>query len=80
MRLHRLLFLLALAPHAAAADIDELVRRTMRAVQENRVKSRQYAYREYKVTVQHDKIGKETERQTETSEIIGLEGASYKSW
>jgi hypothetical protein len=46
-------------------DAAELVRRSMRSVDESRKKTRQYAYRDYKVTVDRDTKGKETGRETE---------------
>src|SRR5262249_52135283 len=44
----------------------------------NGKKTAQYAYREYKVTRDLDEKGKETSRETETWETIGLVGSSYR--
>ncbi|HEY1340995.1 MAG TPA: hypothetical protein VGF59_25965 [Bryobacteraceae bacterium] len=63
---------------AAQPDVLELARRSMATVKANRAKTQQYAYRERRVNTDRDKNGKETDRETRTSEIIGLEGSSYR--
>lgn len=73
--------LAALAPILVSADtpdVLDLSRRSMQAMEANRPKARQYAYREYKVSVEHDKNGKETDRETQTWDIIGLEGSTFR--
>jgi hypothetical protein len=62
-----------LAPEAAG-----LVRRAVDVRKANSEKASLYAYREYSVTRDLDKSGQETDRETETWEVIGLEGSSYK--
>ena len=59
-------------------DPAELLRRSDEAGKVNGEKSQQYAYREYKVTQEFDKNGKQTDRQTETWDVIGLEGSTYR--
>src|SRR5262245_21577555 len=62
----------------ATPDPVDLMRRSAKAEKENNSKRRQYAYREYKVNRDFDKNGKETGRETETWEVIGLEGSTYR--
>ena len=62
----------------AAPDAAELIRRSAQAEKANSEKLRQYAYRAYNVTQQKDKNGKDTERRTETWDVIGLEGSTYR--
>ncbi len=50
----------------------------MRSVDENHKKQRQYAYRDYRVTIDRDTKGKETGRETMTWDVVGLEGSTYK--
>ncbi len=50
----------------------------MKALAENRDKARQYAFREYYVNRELNGNGKETDRETEAWEIIGLEGSTYR--
>ena len=56
----------------------ELLRRSVQPEKINSEKARQYAYREYQVTQERDKNGKDTERKTETWDVIGLEGFTYR--
>ena len=44
----------------------------------NTEKTRDYAWRSYKVSTQFDKDGKESSRRTESWEVIGLEGSAYR--
>jgi hypothetical protein len=61
-----------------AADPAELGRKCAEAIKANKVRMRQYAYRQYVVDHDRNDSGKETGRKTTTWEIIGLEGSSYK--
>ena len=56
----------------------ELLRRSIQPEKVNAEKARQYAYREYQITQERDKNGKETDRKTETWDVIGLEGFTYR--
>ncbi|MGH9646309.1 MAG: hypothetical protein ACRD4E_05770 [Bryobacteraceae bacterium] len=83
MRLHLLPAIAALCSAAAFAqppqpDAVELFLRSARAEKANSEKANQYAYREYRVTREIDKNGKESNRQTETWDVIGLEGSTYR--
>ena len=62
---------------AADPDAIELGRKSMPVVAANSAKARQYAFREYYVNRQVDAKGKETDRATETWDVIGLEGSLY---
>src|SRR5689334_1580333 len=68
----------SIAGLAEERDAVEIARKSVEAVKANNAKMRQYAYREYKVTWDLDKNGKETDRRTETWEVIGLEGSAYR--
>jgi hypothetical protein len=59
-------------------DPVELMRRSTAAQKDNSVKVRQYTFHEYKVNRELDKDGKETGRETETWEVMGLEGSWYR--
>jgi hypothetical protein len=74
------MLILAAAMLFGAADPDavELGRLSSRALEENRPKTQQYAYREYYDHRQLNAEGTETDRETETWDIIGLEGYSYR--
>ncbi len=76
----RLLLLLCLSRTAVADNPDPvaLARKSIAANKANSPKAQQYAYREYKVDRRLDASGKETERETETWDIIGLEGSTYR--
>ena len=79
----RILPILALATVSGAlaqpaVDALELIRRTAAPEKDNSGKASQYAYREYWVTREMDKNGKETSRKTETWDVIGLEGSTYR--
>lgn len=65
---------------ARADDPDpvELARKSVDAEKANRVRARQYAFREYKVTRHLDHNGKETGRESRTWDVIGLEGSTYR--
>jgi hypothetical protein len=66
------------AVQAAGPDPTELVRRSVEVVRDAGAKARQYAYREYKVDRDLDGKGKETGKRTETWDVIGLEGSTYR--
>ena len=66
------------AARGSGADAVELGRKSVQAMAENRDKSRRYAFREYYVNRDFDKNGKETGRETQTWDVIGLEGSTYK--
>jgi len=74
------LALLAVLASAALAQPNavELFLLSAQAEKANSEKVREYTYREYKVTQEIDKDGKETHRQTETWDVIGLEGSTYR--
>ncbi|HLK65273.1 MAG TPA: hypothetical protein VKU19_17660 [Bryobacteraceae bacterium] len=55
-----------------------LARTSMEANHANGLKASQYAYREYKVQRDLDTNGKETGRNTQTWDVIGLEGSTYR--
>jgi hypothetical protein len=57
-------------------DVADLLRRWVQAQKTNTEKTRQYAYREYIVTVQQEKS--KEDRKTETWDVIGLEGSTYR--
>jgi hypothetical protein len=59
-------------------DAVDLFLRSSQIEKTNSEKISQYAYREYKVTQQVDKNGKESDRHTETWDVIGLEGSTYR--
>ena len=73
-----ILFAWTACGQGADPDPLELMRKSAQADKANGEKESQYAYREYKVTRQIDKNGKETDRETETWDVIGLEGSSYR--
>jgi hypothetical protein len=68
----------AFAAFGQSPDPAELIRRSDEAEKANGQKAQQYAYREYKVTQSFDKNGKQTDRQTETWDAVGLEGSTYR--
>jgi hypothetical protein len=72
--------LLLLSGAAMADDPNPvaLARKSIEAGSANNAKEQQYAFREYKVTRELDDKGKETGRKSETWEIIGLEGSTYR--
>jgi hypothetical protein len=72
--------LLLLAGAAMANDPDpvNLARKSIKAVDANADQAKQYAYREYKVTRDLDANGKETGRESQTWDVIGLEGSTYR--
>jgi hypothetical protein len=61
-----------------APDAIELFLRSAQVEKTNSDKAQQYAYREYRVNQEIDKNGKESSRQTETWDVIGLEGSTYR--
>jgi hypothetical protein len=71
---------LLLSGAAMADDPDPvaLARKSIEADKANDAKTQQYAFREYKVVREIDANGKETGRKTETWEVIGLEGSTYR--
>ena len=75
----RLALLAVLAPAALAQpNAVDLFLLSAQAEKANSEKIREYTYREYKVTQELDKDGKETHRQSETWDVIGLEGSTYR--
>jgi len=56
----------------------ELMRKSAVTLKANEEKMRQYAYRERQLTRVVDKNGKETNRHSETWDVIGLEGSAYR--
>jgi hypothetical protein len=62
----------------APLDLAELMHRAAAAEKANSQKVKQYAYREYKLALAFDKSGKPIERSTETWDVIGLEGSTYR--
>ena len=84
MRFRLILALLGALPGSMALaqpprpDAVDLFLRSAQVEKANSDKVRRYAYREYKVTQEIDKNGKESNRQTETWDVIGLEGDTYR--
>ena len=72
------LFLIAAAAYAQQPGTAELIDKWIAATEINNKKSAQYAYREHTIFREVDKDGKETGRRTETWEVIGLEGSTYR--
>jgi len=73
-----LLFVLACAAQTADPDPVELMRMSVAPRKANEEKVRQYAYRERQITRAVDKNGNETESHSETWDVIGLEGSTYR--
>ena len=63
---------------SAAPDVATLGVQLAQGEKANSEKERSYAFRMYKISRQLDKDGKESERKTETRDIIGLEGSTYR--
>ena len=63
---------------AQAPDVADILRRSALAAKANNPKASLYAYREHIINLQVGKNGKETDRRTETWDVIGLEGSSYR--
>jgi len=78
MRLAIALLYISALGRAADPDPVELARRSIAFDKINQKQARQYAYRQYKVTRSVDRNGNETARETETWDVIGLEGSSYR--
>jgi hypothetical protein len=78
MPLFAILLANAITLHAAQPDPVELARRSSRAIEANGKALEQYAYREYVEQRSVNADGKVLGRTTETWEIIGLEGSSYR--
>ena len=68
----------AFAQSMVTPDPVALMRRSVAAEKANSAKAQQYTYRYYKVNIDFDKNGKESERRSETWDIIGLEGSTYR--
>jgi hypothetical protein len=66
--------------YGQAGDPDpvELMRKSVAPRKANEEKVRQYAYRERQITRTVDKNGKETDSHSETWDVIGLEGSTYR--
>ena len=74
-----LLFLTAgSALWAQQPNVDDLLRKSAAAGEENRRKAQQYLYREYIVSAEINEKGEPSDRHTETWEAIGLEGSEYR--
>ena len=70
---------LALAPHARAhPDPAEIIRSSVANNEANRQKASPYAYRERRVDYEIEKDRIKRERGSETWEVIGLEGSTYR--
>jgi hypothetical protein len=59
-------------------SIDDLLRRSNEQSKQNELKTREYVYRERKVTDDVNEKGESSNRHTETWEAIGLEGSEYR--
>ncbi len=59
-------------------DLAGLLKRAEAANKANSTKAEFYAYREHMLKVNLNKDGKETDRESETWEVIGLEGSAYR--
>ena len=77
MRLPFALLLLA-APLWAAEDADAILRRLIAAARENNQRAQQYTYLEETRRFRFDKNGKPRQVQSETHEVIFVEGLKYK--
>ena len=73
-----LLLLVALSGRAESADPIDLIRDSTKAEARNRIKAVSYTHQEYRVRRQLDSKGKETERNSETWDVIALEGSTYR--
>ena len=77
--LRLLLFLTASgALWAQEPNVDDLLRKSAAAGEENGPKTEQYLYREYIVSTEINEKGEPSNRHTETWEAIGLEGSEYR--
>jgi hypothetical protein len=72
------LLLPAACAMADGPDPVDLIRKSITAEDANGAKAQQYAYREYKTQRGLDRNGKETDRETQTWDVIGLEGSTYR--
>ena len=72
--------LIALLVSAASANDDPAVilQRSIQAVKENSAKARNYAYRERRVVTDIDSKGKPGDQESETWDVIALEGSTYR--
>lgn len=71
------LLFFVVAAMSGASDVEDLVRRSIRALENNDIKQNQYAFRKDQVLVERDDKGKTTKRETWTWDVIGLEGSTY---
>ena len=78
LRLYPILIGAPFAAFGQSPDPIELIRQSDKAEKDNNQKVLQYAFREYKVTQDFDKNGKQTDRHTETWDVVGLEGSIYR--
>ena len=78
MRLAACTVILIAVASAQTIDLADLLKRAEAANKENGKKAEQYAYREHTIQRHLDKNGKETERESETWDVIGLEGSAYR--
>lgn len=66
------------AAFAQAPDAADIVQRSALAARANGPKAAAFAYREHQVNIQVDKDGKEKSRRSQTWDVIGLEGSTYR--
>jgi hypothetical protein len=74
-----LLLLVALSFQAESADPVDLIRESIKAEARNRIKAASYTHQEYLVRRHLDSKGKETERNSETWDVIALEAPPIAS-
>ena len=74
--MHRIPLLLCACASAVAATPDPI--ELARKVGLGQCSKGAYAWRQHEITVQLDKNGKETHRESKTWDVIGLEGAQYR--
>jgi hypothetical protein len=72
------LLLVGLSCRAESADPVDLIRESIKAEARNRIKAASYTHQEYLVRRHLDSKGKETERTSETWDVIALEGSTYR--
>jgi hypothetical protein len=80
-KLGSLLLIAVFSCAAALADDPDpvaLVRKSIDRIKAEGAKAQQYTYREYRVQHEFDSHGKETETNTQTWDVIGLEGSTYR--
>jgi hypothetical protein len=78
LRMYPILAGAALTSFGQSSDPAELIRQSDKAERTNSQRVLQYAFREHKVTQDFDKNGKQTDRQTQTWDVVGLQGSIYR--